>query len=102
MGETKHICKQIIAGMCYYHSYNIVHRDLKPDNLMYNNGVIKIIDFGLAGDCSLNPLKSSCGTPHYTAPEVVSDNINGYTTKADMWSLGVNIFQFIAGEPPFI
>eukprot|EP01084_Bolivina_argentea_P053211 97689_1 len=97
--ETKHITKQVVAGLCYFHQFGIVHRDLKPDNMMYNNGVIKLIDFGLAGDCTNNPLKTSCGTPHFASPEL----INGiqYKTEADLWSLGVCVYLFISGNLPF-
>ena len=91
--EAKHIAKQVVAGLCYFHSLNIVHRDLKPDNLMYRDGVLKIIDFGLAGDCSNNALNTPCGTLHYTAPEVISSY--NYTTKADMWSLGMILSQIV-------
>eukprot|EP01083_Nonionella_stella_P113853 335999_1 len=85
--EAKHLVKQIVAGLCYFHQYNIVHRDLKLDNLMFNNNVLKIIDFGLAGDCTDKPLNTPCGTIHFTAPEVLSSY--DYTIAADMWSLGM-------------
>eukprot|EP00484_Ammonia_sp_Unknown_P029198 CAMPEP_0197027274 /NCGR_PEP_ID=MMETSP1384-20130603/7222_1 /TAXON_ID=29189 /ORGANISM="Ammonia sp." /LENGTH=565 /DNA_ID=CAMNT_0042456097 /DNA_START=19 /DNA_END=1716 /DNA_ORIENTATION=+ len=97
--EAKVIVRQIVAGMCYYHQHNIVHRDLKLDNLMFNNGVLKIIDFGLAGDCTDNPLNTPCGTIHFTAPEVLGSY--DYTIAADMWSLGVIIYLLICGFPPF-
>ena len=85
--EAKHIVKQLIAGICCFHAMNIVHRDLKLDNLMYNNGVLKIIDFGLAGDCTDNPLNTPCGTIHFTAPEVLQSY--DYGLPADMWSVGM-------------
>eukprot|EP00485_Elphidium_margaritaceum_P024695 CAMPEP_0202712952 /NCGR_PEP_ID=MMETSP1385-20130828/47586_1 /ASSEMBLY_ACC=CAM_ASM_000861 /TAXON_ID=933848 /ORGANISM="Elphidium margaritaceum" /LENGTH=567 /DNA_ID=CAMNT_0049373153 /DNA_START=33 /DNA_END=1736 /DNA_ORIENTATION=- len=97
--EAKHLVKQLIAGMCCYHQFNIVHRDLKLDNLMYNNGVLKIIDFGLAGDCTHSALNTPCGTIHFTAPEVLG--AYDYTTAADMWSVGVVIYLLICGFPPF-
>eukprot|EP01083_Nonionella_stella_P146555 461102_1 len=97
--EAKNIAKQVIAGLCYYHQHHIVHRDLKPDNLMYNNGVIKIIDFGLADECAAKPLTQSCGTALYAAPEVIEGA--PYNTQADMWSFGVILFQLIAGHLPF-
>ena len=90
--EAKHLTKQIVAGLCYFHQFNIVHRDLKLDNLMYSNGVLKIIDFGLAGDCTKMALNTPCGTLHFTAPEVLSSY--DYSTKADMWSLGMLYHNF--------
>lgn len=92
--DAKPLAKQVVAGICYFHQYNIVHRDLKLENLMVNNGVIKIIDFGLAGDCTNSALNTPCGTLHYTAPEVL--NSYDYGTKADMWSFGmfiIHVFQ---------
>ena len=86
--EAKVIVQQLVAGLCFFHSLNIVHRDLKLDNLMFNNGILKIIDFGLAGDCTDGPLNTPCGTIHFTAPEVLSSY--DYTTAADMWSLGMS------------
>eukprot|EP01084_Bolivina_argentea_P053212 97691_1 len=97
--ETKHITKQVVAGLCYFHQFGIVHRDLKPDNMMYNNGVIKLIDFGLAGDCNIQPCKTPCGTAHYAAPEVLSSQ--EYDQSADMWSLGVIVYTLLCGFPPF-
>eukprot|EP01084_Bolivina_argentea_P176292 305097_1 len=97
--EAKHLVKQIVAGLCYFHQHNIVHRDLKLDNLMFNNNVLKIIDFGLAGDCTDKPLNTPCGTIHFTAPEVLSSY--DYNISADMWSLGVIIYLLICGFPPF-
>ena len=88
--EAKHIVKQLVAGLCYFHQYKIVHRDLKLDNLMYNNNVLKIIDFGLAGECTDGALNTPCGTIHFTAPEVLQSY--DYTTAADMWSLGIFIY----------
>jgi len=98
--EAKHVGKQIIAGICYFHQFNIVHRDLKLDNLMYSNGVIKIIDFGLASECTYKPCTTPCGTIHFAAPEVVASN--NYTTQADIWSFGVIIYMLICGFPPFL
>mmetsp|Transcript_26752 Transcript_26752/g.23562 ORF Transcript_26752/g.23562 Transcript_26752/m.23562 type:complete len:507 (-) Transcript_26752:266-1786(-) len=97
------ILHQIAKGVKYMHKCGIVHRDLKPDNLMYLtkavDSAIKIIDFGLAGDCNLEPCKTPCGTAHYAAPEVLSSQ--PYNQSADMWSLGVIIYTLLCGFPPF-
>ncbi|ETO17436.1 Protein kinase domain containing protein [Reticulomyxa filosa] len=101
--EASHVVQQVAEGLDHIHSKGIVHRDLKPDNLMYldssPDAEIKIIDFGLAGDCSKSPLKTPCGTAHYVAPEVLSQI--PYDTQADMWSLGVIIYMLLCGFPPF-
>ena len=64
---------QILSGVQYCHQNLVAHRDLKPENILIENGIVKIADFGLSnlmidGKC----LKTSCGTPNYAAPEVIS------------------------------
>lgn len=68
--------QQIISGLDYCHTYRVVHRDIKPENILLDQfGNIKIADFGLS---NLMPdgdyLKTSCGSPNYAAPEVISGN----------------------------
>jgi len=100
-----HVVQSVASGLAHVHSLGFVHRDLKPDNLMYltkeRDAEIKIIDFGLAGDCSRAPFtcKTPCGTAHYAAPEVLSSL--EYDQSADMWSLGVIIYTLLCGFPPF-
>jgi len=66
--------QQIISGVEYCHRHMVVHRDLKPENLLLSNdNQVKIADFGLSnlmrdGDF----LSTSCGSPNYAAPEVIS------------------------------
>ena len=101
--DAVHVIKQVTSGLGHIHSNKFVHRDLKPDNLMYltrdANSVIKIIDFGLAGDCSNGPCKTPCGTAHYAAPEVLGNL--PYDETADLWSLGVIVYTLLCGFPPF-
>eukprot|EP01083_Nonionella_stella_P002679 7687_1 len=98
-----HVVTQVASGLGHVHKQKFVHRDLKPDNLMYLtkavDSPIKIIDFGLAGDCGEGPCKTPCGTAHYAAPEVLSSL--EYDQSADMWSLGVIIYTLLCGFPPF-
>merc|ERR1712087_446781 len=100
-----HVVQQVASGLAHVHTLGFVHRDLKPDNLMYltkeRDSEIKIIDFGLAGDCQQPPhtCKTPCGTAHYAAPEVLSSQ--EYDMSADMWSLGVIISTLLCGSPPF-
>jgi len=103
--EAAQIMIQIFESLKFLHKNRIVHCDLKPDNFLFKepvgakDPVLKVIDFGmskrLAWETKLNQL---CGTPYYTAPEVIKSN---YTTAADMWSVGVIMFVMIFGYPPF-
>jgi len=101
-GEAVRLYRQMIAGLSYCHRFNICHRDLKPENLLLdNNRNIKLADFGMA---ALQPdgkwLNTSCGSPHYAAPEVVNgQQYRG--DKADIWSTGIILFAMLNGFLPF-
>eukprot|EP00178_Gracilaria_changii_P025351 TRINITY_DN78132_c0_g1_i1.p1 TRINITY_DN78132_c0_g1~~TRINITY_DN78132_c0_g1_i1.p1 ORF type:complete len:482 (+),score=87.97 TRINITY_DN78132_c0_g1_i1:1163-2608(+) len=100
--EALNFFQQIICGLEYCHRRLICHRDLKPENLLLDrNFVIKIADFGMT---SLSPpdslLETSCGSPHYCDPMVVSgDKYDGL--KADIWSCGVILYAMVTGRLPF-
>lgn len=81
---------------------NIVYRDLKPANILINeNGYLKLIDFGAAKVLPKEHKRtqSLIGTPHYMAPETLTGK--GYGVYADLWSLGVVLFEFMVGYMPF-
>ena len=95
---------QLINGISYIHSQNFSHRDLKPENLLLTkNNTLKIIDFGLSHPFSLQTdlLKSKCGSPSYTAPEILRGELyDGF--KSDIWSCGVILYAMLCGYLPFI
>jgi len=78
-----------------------VHRDLKPENILLDErGHIRLIDFGFAKKLTRDRTYSMCGTPEYIAPEVILNR--GHAKAADMWSLGVVVYEMITGMPPFL
>ncbi|KAG0651271.1 Serine threonine-kinase HSL1 [Hyphodiscus hymeniophilus] len=95
--------RQILAGVGYCHSLNICHRDLKPENILLTKaGQIKVADFGMAAlhQAPGHKLETSCGSPHYAAPEVVKGG--AYRgDKTDIWSLGIILYATLAGRLPF-
>ncbi|EFJ05224.1 hypothetical protein SELMODRAFT_137499 [Selaginella moellendorffii] len=97
--------QQLIDAVDYCHSRGVCHRDLKPENLLLDSdGNLKISDFGLSAlpqQCrSDGLLHTTCGTPNYVAPEVISDK--GYDGfKADIWSCGIVLYVLLAGYLPF-
>ncbi|XP_062218255.1 CBL-interacting protein kinase 26-like [Phragmites australis] len=96
---------QLISAVDYCHSQGVYHRDLKPENLLVDeNENLKVSDFGLSALAESKRqdglLHTTCGTPAYVAPEVLS--MRGYDgAKADIWSCGVILFVLVAGYLPF-
>ena len=100
--EIRRIAQQLVRALHYLHSNRITHRDMKPQNILIcDNGVVKLCDFGFARHMSYNTqvLTSIKGTPLYMAPEMVKEL--PYTHTADLWSLGVILFELATGSPPF-
>ncbi|GAA6052313.1 hypothetical protein JCM3770_007246 [Rhodotorula araucariae] len=100
--EARRFFQQIMSALDYCHSHNIVHRDLKPENLLLDENLnVKIADFGLSnimrdGDF----LKTSCGSPNYAAPEVISGKLYA-GPEIDIWSCGVILYVMLCGRLPF-
>lgn len=97
--------QQLICAVYFCHRRGVYHRDLKPENLLLDeNGNLKVSDFGLNALSESKRrdglLHTTCGTPAYVAPEVISRK--GYDgAKADIWSCGVILFVMLAGYLPF-
>lgn len=112
--EAIEFALQTCEALAEAHALGIVHRDLKPSNLFCverSDGLasIKVLDFGIskftraeqvAGDLSLTSTKSIIGSPFYMSPEQMGSAKNA-DVRADIWALGVMLYEMLAGALPF-
>jgi hypothetical protein len=93
--------REIGRGLAYLHDRGIVHRDLKPENIFYEDGYVKIGDYGLSKYISVSRQSGqtmSVGTVHYMAPEI---GTGIYNRGIDIYALGVILHELVTGRVPF-
>ena len=97
--QTEFYGAQVVAIFEYLQSKDIVYRDLKPENIMVQaDGYLKLIDFGFAKVIKKRTY-TICGTPEYIAPEILLNE--GHGKAVDWWTLGILLYEMLAGYPPF-
>jgi len=90
----------VVEVFSYLHAMDVIYRDLKPENiLLERDGYVKVTDFGFAKKIEFKTY-TLCGTPEYIAPEVLL-NV-GHGKGVDWWTLGILLYEMLAGEPPFV
>jgi serine/threonine-protein kinase len=101
--QAADIAAQACEGLEYAHRHGVIHRDVKPGNLIVNpDGVVKLVDFGIAKaaeDSHITQIGSVVGTAAYLSPERAQGD--EATASADVYSLGVVVYQMLAGRLPY-
>ncbi len=101
--EVIDIMLQITDGMSVAHDSYIIHRDIKPQNIMIlENGLVKIMDFGIAmamNSTQLTQTNSVMGSVHYLPPEQA--NGKGSTLQSDIYSMGIVMYELLTGSLPY-
>jgi serine/threonine protein kinase/Flp pilus assembly protein TadD len=105
--EAAGMMETLALAISFAHQNGIIHRDLKPANvLLTKDGFPKITDFGLAkkleGDSSQTKSGTLMGTPSYMAPEQARGDVKDIGPLADVYSLGVILYELITGRTPFL
>jgi WD40 repeat protein len=97
------IAQQVIQGLTQAHERGIIHRDIKPGNILITSeGLVKVVDFGLAkliGQSHITGTGATVGTLAYMSPEQIQGVKSDH--RADIWSLGVTMYEMVTGELPF-
>lgn len=103
IGEALNIAGQICLGLSHAHTNKIIHRDIKPQNILITSlGHVKVADFGIAralGGVSNTSTNVVVGSASYLSPEQARNGV--VSTRSDLYSLGVVLYEMIAGKPPF-
>ena len=96
--EKLELIQQLLQALAYLHRRGILHRDLKPSNILVSDGILRILDFGLATN-DTDKTNFSGGTPFYTPPEVWKNQ--PLSQAADLYTVGIIAYELLVGTHPF-
>lgn len=97
------VVRELLSTLNVVHKLGVIHRDLKAANILISKeGNVQLCDFGVAAKLTSNSSKRTtmAGTPYWMAPEVIRTG-DSYNSKADIWSLGITIYEIATGNPPY-
>ncbi|XP_063380956.1 aurora kinase B-like [Cydia fagiglandana] len=91
---------QVADAVEYCHQNHVIHRDIKPENILVSfSGDLKLADFGWSVHAPSQRRKTMCGTLDYLPPEMIKREV--YDVSVDHWCIGVLLYEFLVGKPPF-
>jgi len=101
LADAVDIVAQVCEGLAFAHAHRTIHRDVKPANVLVGqDGVVKLVDFGLAEVLGTHSLAGGAGTYAYMAPEDFhEDEQSG--RQSDIWAVGIVLYELLAGRRPF-
>lgn len=97
------VAREVLAALLAVHKMGVIHRDIKAANILITHeGNVQLCDFGVAVQLTTTALKRAtiAGTPFWMAPEVIREG-DQYNVKADVWSLGITLYEIATGNPPY-
>ena len=102
IADAVDIVAQVCEGLAFAHAHRTIHRDVKPANILVgHDGVVKLVDFGLAEVLGTHSLAGGAGTYAYMAPEDFHESEQS-GRQSDIWAAGVVLYETLAGRRPFV
>lgn len=97
------VAREVLTALLAVHKMGVIHRDIKAANILITHeGNVQLCDFGVAVQLTTSASKRAtiAGTPFWMAPEVIREG-DQYNVKADVWSLGITLYEIATGNPPY-
>jgi len=100
-GRCVRLIEQVAGGLAEVHACGLLHRDIKPQNIILgDDGVPRLVDFGLAVPVASEALQVVAGSPPYMAPEQARGQGERVDTRTDVYGLGAVLYYLLTGQPP--